>query len=76
MTRNALMNKKKISTGIFWYWNADPTPGGIRRQLESIKEAGFECVYLHPMPDSFHKWNFFQGMYVSYLGKKYFEDCI
>lgn len=73
MTRNALMNKKKISTGIFWYWNADPTPGGIRRQLESIKEAGFECVYLHPMPDSFHKWNFFQGMYVSYLGKKYFE---
>ena len=67
------MNKKKISTGIFWYWNADPTPGGIRRQLKSIKEAGFECVYLHPMPDSFHKWNFFQGMYISYLGKKYFE---
>ena len=67
------MNKKKISTGIFWYWNADPTLPGIRRQLESIKEAGFESVYLHPMPDEFHKWNFFQGMNISYLGKKYFE---
>ena len=67
------MDRENISTGIFWYWNADPTPGGIRRQLESIKAAGFECVYLHPMPDEFHKWNFFQGMYISYLGKKYFE---
>jgi hypothetical protein len=67
------MNQKNISTGIFWYWNADPTPKGIRTQLESIKEAGFECVYLHPMPDEFHKWNFFQGMYISYLGKKFFE---
>ena len=67
------MDRKNISTGIFWYWNADPTQGGIRRQLESIKEAGFECVYLHPMPDSFHKYNFFQGMKISYLGEKYFE---
>ena len=73
---------KKIAAGIFWYWNADPSPGGIRRQLEQIRTAGFECVYLHPMPDSFHKSNFFQGMKIPYLGEKYFalagimlEEC-
>ena len=76
------LEMKKIAAGIFWYWNADPSPGGIRRQLEQIKTAGFECVYLHPMPDSFHKPNFFQGMKIPYLGEKYFalagvmlEEC-
>ena len=67
------MKKAHLSTGIFWYWNADPTPGGIRQQLRTIRKAGFDCVYLHPMPDSFHKQNFFQGMTVSYLGEKYFR---
>lgn len=62
----------KLNPGIFWYWNADPTPGGIRRQLESIKAAGFASVYLHPMPDSFRRENFFQGMKMRYLGRKYF----
>src|SRR5574344_1746516 len=61
-----------LTTGIFWYWNSDPTPEGIRKQLAAIKEAGFHCVYLHPMPDAFHKNNFFQGMTLGYLGKKFF----
>ena len=62
-----------LATGIFWFWNATPTPAGIRRQLKDISDAGFNCVYIHPMPDSFHPWNFFVGMKCSYLGKKYFE---
>lgn len=73
---------KNITPGIFWYWNADPTPGGIRRQLEKIKEAGFVSVYLHPMPDSFRNDSFLSGMKCRYLGRKYFalarvmlEEC-
>ncbi len=61
-----------LTPGIFWYWNANPTPGGIRRQLTSMRDAGFRCVYLHPMPDSYHKDFFFQGMEVPYLGKRFF----
>ena len=67
------MRKIHLSTGIFWYWNADPTPNGIRRQLRSIRSAGFDCVYLQPMPDSFHQQTFYQGMTISYLGEKYFR---
>lgn len=70
------MREKKtqnISTGTFWYWNATPTPAGIKRQLKYIADAGFSCVYIHPMPDSFHKHNFFAGMKCKYLGKKYFR---
>ena len=62
-----------IGTGIFWYWNATPSPSGIRRQLGAIADAGFECVYLHPLPDNFHKHNFFSGMKCAYLGEKYFD---
>ncbi len=62
-----------LNPGIFWYWNANPTPAGIRRQLKSIKDAGFRCVYLHPMPDNFRKQHFFKGMTLPYLGKKYFQ---
>lgn len=71
-----------LTPGIFWYWNANPTPGGIRRQLTAMRDAGFRCVYLHPMPDSYHKDFFFQGMEVAYLGKRFFalarvmlEEC-
>ncbi len=60
-------------TGVFWYWNATPSENGIRKQLKSIADAGFSCVYLHPMPDAFRKCNFFQGMKCAYLGKRYFE---
>ncbi|MBE6359038.1 MAG: hypothetical protein E7057_07325 [Lentisphaerae bacterium] len=67
------MLSNTLATGIFWFWNATPTPAGIRRQLRDISDAGFNCVYIHPMPDSFHPWNFFVGMKCSYLGKKYFE---
>lgn len=63
----------KIKTGTFWYWNSTPTLSGIRRQLESIAAAGYSCVYIHPMPDEFHKHNFFCGMKCSYLGKKFFS---
>lgn len=66
-------NFEKITTGIFWYWNATPTSSGIKRQLEAIASAGFSCVYIHPMPDDFHKHNFFCGMKCRYLGKKYFS---
>jgi len=62
-----------LNPGLFWFWNSNPTVGGIRRQLKSMKEAGFRCVYLHPMPDSFRKADFFQGMTLAYLGKKYFR---
>ena len=62
-----------ISTGIFWYWNATPTLSGIRRQLAEISAAGFSCVYIHPMPEEFHKHVFFTGMTCRYLGKKYFS---
>lgn len=62
-----------LAAGIFWYWNATPTPSGISRQLKNIAGAGFDCVYIHPMPETFHQWNFFTGMKCSYLGKKYFE---
>ena len=62
-----------LTPGIFWYWNANPTPGGIRRQLSAMRDAGFRCVYLHPMPDSYHKAFFFQGMETAYLGKRFFE---
>ncbi|MGN0866389.1 MAG: hypothetical protein ACI4SG_01755 [Oligosphaeraceae bacterium] len=61
-----------LTPGIFWYWNANPTPGGIRRQLTAMREAGFRCVYLHPMPDDYHKDFFFQGMEIPYLGKRFF----
>lgn len=62
-----------LTPGIFWYWNANPSPGGIRRQLTAMRDAGFRCVYLHPMPDSYHKDFFFQGMGTAYLGKRFFE---
>lgn len=59
--------------GIFWYWNADPTPNGIRRQLTQIRAAGFRSVYLHPMPDNFRKSDFKSGMKMRYLGRKFFR---
>ena len=62
-----------IGSGIFWYWNATPSPAGICRQLGAIADAGFECVYLHPLPDRFHRHNFFAGMKCAYLGEKYFD---
>ena len=62
-----------LNPGLFWYWNANPAPSGIRRQLKSMKAAGFRCVYLHTMPDSFRKADFFQGMTLGYLGEKYFQ---
>ena len=64
---------KNISTGIFWYWNLTPTREGITEQLTYIAEAGFSCVYIHPMPDDFHRHVFFEGMQCEYLGKEYFE---
>lgn len=63
----------KISTGIFWYWNATPVPSVMRRQLESMKKANFDCVYLHPMPDGFHKHVFLKGMEIPYMGERYLE---
>ena len=63
----------KIKTGTFWYWNETPTLSGIRRQLAEMASAGYSCVYIHPMPDSFHKHNFFCGMKCQYLGKKFFS---
>lgn len=62
-----------LTPGIFWYWNATPDALGIREQLTAMREAGFRCVYLHPMPDSYHKHFFFQGMECEYLGRQYFE---
>ncbi len=67
------MANRNLSTGTFWYWNADPTSAGIRRELEAMKLAGYACVYIHPMPDHFRKNDFFQGMKIEYLGKKYFD---
>ena len=64
---------ENISTGTFWYWNSTPTKAGIRRQLAHIAKAGYSCVYIHPMPDEFHKHNFFAGMKCKYLGEKYFS---
>ena len=63
---------KRLHTGIFWYWNETPTVKGIQEQLRQIADAGFECVYLHPMPETFSKDRFFRGMKCAYLGKKYF----
>ncbi len=63
---------KRCPTAIFWYWNADPTPDGIRRQLAAIRAAGFQAVYVHPMPDAFHKNSFFKGMEIDYLGERFF----
>jgi len=68
--------KKNINTltpGIFWYWNDNPTPTKIRRQLKTMKDAGYRTVYLHPMPETYHKFDFFAGMKTPYLGKRYFE---
>ena len=62
-----------LGTGIFWYWNATPSPAGIRRQIQAIADAGFACAYLHPLPDRFHKRNFFVGMKCAYLGRRYFD---
>jgi len=67
------MKKTFLGTGIFWYWNATPTPAGIRRQLAAIAESGISCVYVHPMPDNYCKKHYFVGMKCAYLGKKYFE---
>jgi hypothetical protein len=64
---------KNIASGIFLFWNATPTKRGLARDLKNIADAGFSCVYLHPMPDSFRKHNFFKGMECSYLGKQYFD---
>ncbi|MBO5764944.1 MAG: hypothetical protein J6S24_01560 [Lentisphaeria bacterium] len=64
---------QKIMTGTFWYWNATPTRAGIRRQLAEIASAGYSCVYIHPMPDSFHRQTFFCGMKCRYLGEKFFS---
>ncbi len=38
-----------------------------------MKEAGFACVYLHPMSDCFQKHFFFRGMDIAYLGSRYFQ---
>ena len=62
-----------MTCGIFYYWNATPTRAGITRDLEAMASSGFECVYLHPLPDAFHKQNFFCGMTCAYLGKHYFS---
>ncbi len=74
--------KNRCATALFWFWNDNPTPAGIRRQLNSFKAAGFQAVYIHPMPDSFFKDFFYKGMEIEYLGKEYFtmvrlalEEC-
>jgi hypothetical protein len=59
--------------GIFWYWNCDPSEAVITRQLTEIRDAGFRSVSLHPMPDLFRKRDFFAGMRIPYLGKRYFR---
>lgn len=59
--------------GIFWYWNCDPSEAMITRQLTEIRDAGFRSVSLHPMPDKFRKRDFFAGMRIPYLGKRYFR---
>jgi|GEM_PF-1155809 len=64
---------RRLNPGIFWFWNQNPTPSGIKRQLRLMQKAGFRGVYLHPMPDRFRKSDFFQGMTYAYLGKKYFQ---
>lgn len=65
-------NRINMSSGIFYYWNANPSVTGIKRDLKAIKAAGFDFVCFHPMPDKFHKQTFFCGMKFAYLGKKYF----
>ena len=62
-----------MSCGIFYYWNANPTVTGIKRDLKAVKAAGFDFICLHPMPDKFHKQTFFCGMKYPYLGEKYFS---
>lgn len=38
-----------------------------------MRDVGYRCVYLHPMPDNYHKYFFYKGMKIAYLGKRYFE---
>lgn len=67
------MSIATLTPGIFWYWNSDPSPAGIRKQLAHMRDVGYRCVYLHPMPDNYHKYFFYKGMKIAYLGKRYFE---
>ena len=64
---------KLSGAGIFWFWNADPSPAGIRRELSEFAHAGFRRVCIHPMTDRFRKEDFHGGMKIAYLGKRYFQ---
>ena len=58
---------------IFWYWNGNPTPDIICRQLRQIRDAGFTGVSPHPMPENFNRQNFLRGMTLSYPGETFFQ---
>lgn len=62
-----------VCPAVFWYWNDDPTPDSIRRQLDAFLDRGFKSVYIHPMPDDFRPDDFREGMRVSYLSPAFFE---
>lgn len=58
---------------MFWMWNADPTVEQMRRQLAEIAAAGCGAVCIHPMPDSFRKRDFVDGMQTPYLSDRFFQ---
>lgn len=57
---------------IFWFWNNDPDPAEIRRQIHEFRRKGIEGFFVHPMPAEFRAKDFPGGM-KGYLSDRYFE---
>lgn len=55
----------------FWLWNDILEPAEICRQIDDMKEHGFDGFFIHPMPDEFRKNDFGGGM-KGYLTDEYF----
>lgn len=66
-----MMRKKHLTSGIFYYWNDDLTPARIKADISAMARAGFQYVFLHPMPEKFRKECYFCGMKAAYLGRRF-----
>jgi hypothetical protein len=59
----------------FWFWNDTLDESRIASQLTEMLVKKIKAVCIHPMPNSFRKEDFIEGMPEDYLGVRFME-CI
>jgi hypothetical protein len=56
---------------IFWLWNGEITPEGIREQVAEFAAKGCGGFFVHPMGEGFRLGDFLQGISPPYLSDEY-----